>query len=282
MNIFETLWFYLQFQFVQYALVVAILTAICASLIGVPVVLKRYSFIGFGLSNVAFMVTALAIALNLENQIILVMPLTVLASILLLGFGRRGKVKGDASIAMLSLGALAIGYFIINTFAVRGNVTADIAGSLFGATSILTLQLSDVLLSLGVTLVVATVFIFLYKRIFAVTFDANFMQATGSRPLVYEILIATVVGIVVALSMQLVGALLTSALIIFPTLSAMRIFRTYKSVTIASVIIAVICALFGIFLAIIMETPVGVTIIIFNLLVFAILCLVSYMKSLRT
>jgi zinc transport system permease protein len=270
MNIFKELAFYLDFPFVRYAIYVGALTALCASLIGVSLVLKRYSFIGEGLSHVAFAGMALAIVVNMTNNLLLIMPLTVLISVLLLGRGSKAKIKGDAAIAMLSVGALAIGYFVINRFSSRGNVAADVCASLFGSTSILTLHLTDVWISLAVSVVVVVVFLLFFNRIFAVTFDSNFMQATGSKPAVYEILLAVVIGIVIALSMRLVGSLLTSALIIFPAVSAMRVFKTYKSVTICAVAIAVFCALAGIFAAILAGTPVGSTIVIANLMIFVL------------
>ncbi|MCL2177726.1 MAG: metal ABC transporter permease [Firmicutes bacterium] len=279
MNIFEELRFYLQFTFVQYAIIVAILTAVCAALIGVPLVLKRYSFAGFALSNVAFLATAVAIVINLTNNLLFVMPLTVLASVLLIGFNSRFKLRGDATLAMLAVGTLALGYFIINTFAMHGNITADVTSSLFGATSILTLQLSDVLISLGVTILVVAFFVFFHHRIFAVTFDTEFLQATGARPFVYEILLAAIIGVVVALSMQLVGSLLTAALIIFPALSSMQLFKTFKAVTIYSSALAALCALLGVLSAIILETPVGTTIILINILAFSILYIIGQVKK---
>jgi zinc transport system permease protein len=206
------------------------------------------------------------------------MPLTVLTSILLLGRGSKSKIKGDATLAMLSIGALAFGFFLINTFSGSGNITADVCDSLFGANSILLLSGADVWVSLAITVVVVALFLFLYNKIFAVTFDSNFMQATGSRPAVYEYLLAAVVGVVVATSMQLVGSLLTAALIIFPAISAMRVFKAFKSVTICAVVISVLCALFGILAAILFETPVGATIVIANIVVFGVFYLTSIIR----
>jgi len=275
MNIFQTLGFYLGFPFVQYLVVVGIFTALCASLIGVPLVLKRYSLVGMGLSNVAFVGYAFAIlVIGLNNELFITMPLTVLTSIILLGPLGRNKLKGDASMAMLAIGALAVGFFIVNVFSYRGEV--DINAALFGATNILTLRLADVWISLAVTIVTLLAFVLLHNRLFAITFDSNFMNATGSRPWIYEYLFAALVGIIVAISMQLVGALLTAALIIFPAISALKIFKTYKLVMISAAIIGLLCALFGIFTAIIFATPVGATIIVFNIAVYAILYLSSF------
>ena len=272
MNIFQELAYYLEFDFVRYAILVGVLTALCASLIGVPLVLKRYSFIGEGLSHLAFAVLAFAIVINMTNNLLLIMPATVLVSVLLLGRGSKVKIKGDASVAMLSVGTLAIGYFLINTYSKSGNVAVDVCTSLFGSISILTLTMTDVMISISVSVAVVVIFILFYNKIFAVTFDAPFMEATGSRPAIYEMLLAVIIGIVIALSMRLVGALLTSALIIFPAVSSMRVFKTYSSVTAYSVVIAVSCALLGLFAAIIFGTPVGSTIVIANMAVFAMFC----------
>jgi zinc transport system permease protein len=252
------------------AVIVGFLTAICASLIGVPLVLKRYSCIGEGLSHVSFLGISLAMVINLTNNILIVMPLTVLTSVVLLGFGTKTKIKGDAAIAMLSVAALSGGYFVLKVFSDRATSAADVCGSLFGSISILTLQESEVWISLFVTIVVVAIFLLFYNRIFAVTFDANFMQATGSRPRVYEILMSVIVGVIVALSMRFVGALLTSALIIFPSISAMRVFKTFRSSIICSSIIAGACAIVGIFASMIYDTPVGSTIVIANIFVFAV------------
>lgn len=265
---FEELAYYLQFDFVKYAIVVGILTALCASLIGVPLVLKRYSLIGDGLSHVAFSGMCLAVVVNLANNLLIVMPLTVITSVFLLSRGNRAKVKGDAALAMLSVGALAIGYFIINTFTNGGNVSADVCASLFGSTAILTLTVADVWISVIVSILVISMFLLFYNKIFAITFDANFMKATGTKPIIYEIMIAIIVGVVVAISMRLVGSLLTSALIIFPPVSAMRLFKTYRSVTICSLCIALFCSAFGIMAAILLGTPIGSTIVITNLIAF--------------
>ena len=270
----------LQHGFVQIALFVAILMAICSAFIGTPLVLKRYSFMGFALSNVAFMFMALSLVININNSLAIVMPLTVAASVLLLGFGGKFKIKGDASLAMLLVGALAVGFFLINSFPLdAGTAISDIIDSLFGGDRIYDLRWADVWISLGITVGVVAVFVFFHHKIFASTFDESFMQATGQKPVIYNIIIAVVVGVVISLSMQYVGSLLTFALIIFPTLSAMRIAKTYKKVAIFSVAIAAFCALFGIFLAISLPfgPPPAATIIILNIIVFGAMCLTGYL-----
>jgi len=269
----------LQFPFVQYALIVSVLMAICAALIGVPLVLKRYSFMGFGLSNVAFMGMSLAIVIDLTNALALVMPLTIAATILLIGFGNRfKKISGDSSLAMLTVGSLAVGHFAINTFSMRGNITADVSETLFGGMRLLTLQLSDVWLSIGITAAVFAFFAFFYHRIFAVTFDVDFMQATGQRPLVYELLLSVITGVVIAVSMNLLGSLLTASLIIFPALSAMRLFKAYKSVILSAAAIGAFCSLCGILVAILIELPVTTTIILVNIVLFIALSVVNGLR----
>jgi len=263
-----SIWELLQQPFVQRLIVVGIFIALCTALIGVPLVLKRYSLVGMGLSNVGFVGMALsALVFRVYNDLLVVMPLMIVTSVLLLGPVSRKKVKGDASMAMLTVGALAVGFLIRSIF----SGTFDILEALFGAANINLLNLSDVWLSIAVALLVIGVFVFLYNRLFAVTFDANFMQATNSKPAIYEYIFAVVVGVVVAIAMQLVGSLLTAALIIFPALSAMRLFKSFKSVSIASAVIGVSSALIGILFALLFPIPVGATIIAANVVVYLIL-----------
>lgn len=275
MNIIESIAMYLSFPFVRYAIIVGVLISLCASLLGVTLVLKRYSFIGDGLSHVAFGAMAIAAAMNISENLYVIMPVTVIAAIVLLGMSQNGKIKGDAAIAMLSVGALAFGYLIINVFSTSANIAGDVCSSLFGSTSILTLTISDVWLSAIMSIVVIGVFIIFYNKIFAVTFDETFTAATGVRARRYNFLIAVVTALVISLSMRLVGSLLISALIIFPALSAMRIFRNFRSVIICSAIISVVCSLGGIFVSIIFSTPVGATIVAADIVVFFTFSLVS-------
>jgi len=270
-----TLFDYLKMSFVQHALIVGVLTALCAGLVGVPLVLKRYSMMGVGLSNVAFAGVALGAIIGLTNTLFVVLPLTIIVAIVLLT-SRNNKIKGDAAIAMISVGTLAFGYFLLNTFPISSNVAGDVCTSLFGSTQILTLTRIDIWLSVIMAVVVILFFIFFYNKIFAVTFDPEFSTATGVRTKTYEILIATVIAIVVALSMRLVGSLLTAALIIFPALSAMRIFKDFKMVVIVSAIIAVGCAFFGMIGSIMWGTPVGATIVLANIVVFGCFLASSY------
>ena len=274
----------LRFPFTQYALIASVLMAVCASLIGVPLVLKRYSFMGFGLSNVAFMGMAFALVIDITNTMALVMPLTVVATIMLVGFGNKfKKVSGDASLAMLTVGSLAVGHFVINTFSIRGgNIDRAVSETLFGGTRLVTLNArpQEVWLALLVTVIVVGFYLFFYRRIFAVTFDTEFMQATGQRPIAYELLLSVITGVVIAMSMSLLGSLLTASLIIFPALSAMRIVKTYKGVIISAVVIAVICSPVGIFTALLFELPPTTTIIMVNIAAFFLLTVISVLRRL--
>ena len=266
----ETLQTYFSYSFVWYALIVGVLIALCSSLLGVTLVLKRYSFIGDGLSHVAFGAMAVATVLDLSNDAILVMPVTILVAILLLRSGERVKIKGDAAIAMLSVGALAIGYLIMNLFSTSANVAGDVCSTLFGSTSILTLSTADVWLCVIMSILVILIFCLYYNRIFAVTFDETFAKATGIKSERYNLLIAVIIAVIIVLGMHLVGSLLISALIIFPALSAMRILDTFKGVILCSAVISVVCALLGILISILYSTPVGATIVITDMLAFVI------------
>lgn len=252
---------YLEYPFVQYALIVGVLVALCSSLLGVTLVLKRFSFIGDGLSHVAFGALSIASVLNLSNKMLLVMPITVLSAVLLLRTGQSAKIKGDAATAMISVGALAFGYLTMNLFNSSSNLSGDVCSTLFGSTSILTLTQKEVFLSIVLSIAVLIIFIMFYNKIFAVTFDENFAKATGTNADAYNLLIAIVVAVIIVLAMNLVGSLLISALVIFPALSAMRLFRSFKAVTIFSAILSVICAFSGIVISILAGTPVGSTIV---------------------
>lgn len=279
MSFLDTLAFYFAYPFVRYALIVGVLIALCSSLLGVTLVLKRFSFIGDGLSHVAFGAIAIAAVLNLSNQMILVFPITIMCAILLLRTGQNTKIKGDAAIAMISVGALAIGYLIMNLFSASSNVSGDVCSTLFGSTSILTLTQGEVWLCAILSLVVIAIFILFYNKIFAVTFDENFALSVGTNANAYNLLIAIVIAVIIVLAMNLVGSLLISALVIFPALSAMRVFQNFRAVTICSAVLSVICAFLGILVSILASTPVGSTIVAVNIVAFALLCAVGKLKS---
>ncbi|MFR8089227.1 MAG: metal ABC transporter permease [Lachnospirales bacterium] len=258
---FEKLALYLSYPFVRYALIVGVLIALCSSLLGVTLVLKRFSYIGDGLSHVAFGAIAIASVLQISNEMPLVMILTTLSAVLLLRTGQNTKIKGDAAIAMISVGALAIGYLLMNLFSTSPNLSGDVCSTLFGSTSILTLSTVEVWLCVGMSVLVVTVFILFYNKIFAVTFDESFAKATGTRTGFYNLLIAIIIAVIIVLAMNLVGSLLISALVIFPALSAMRIFKSFRGVTICAAVLSVFCSLIGILVSILAGTPVGSTIV---------------------
>ena len=271
-KMFETLRMYFQYPFVRYALIVGVLIALCSSLLGVTLVLKRFSFIGDGLSHVAFGAMAIASVLNITNNMLFILPVTVICAILLLRAGQNTRIKGDAAIAMISVGALAIGYLLMNLFSTSPNISGDVCSTLFGSTSILTLTKGEVWLCGILSVVVVAIFILFYNKIFAVTFDENFARATGTRANAYNLLIAVVIAVIIVLAMNLVGSLLISALVIFPALSAMRLFKSFRSVTISAAVLSVLSATAGILISILAGTPVGSTIVAVDIAVF----LVSY------
>lgn len=260
--------FHLNFPFVQRAFIVGILVALCSSLLGVTLVLKRFSFIGDGLSHVAFGAMSVAAVLNLTNNMYLVLPVTVIAAILLLRTGKNTKIQGDAAVAMISVASLALGYLIMNIFKPSNNLSGDVCTTLFGSYSILTLTPGEVWLCVGLSIAVIAAFIVFYNKIFAVTFDESFAQAVGTHASVYNLVIAIIIAVIIVLAMNLVGSLLISALVIFPALSAMRVFKSFRSVTICSVIISVTCSLAGLLISVPAGTPVGSTIVAADLLAF--------------
>ncbi len=274
----NTLQTYLAYPFVRYALVAGVLISLCAALLGVSLVLKRYSMIGDGLSHVAFGAMSVAAVLSLAPMTVAI-PVTVVSAVILLGINTNGKIKGDAAIAMISVGALALGYLLLNIFNTSSNVSGDVCSTLFGSTSILTLSLTDVWLCVGLAVAVIMVFMIFYHRIFAITFDEDFARATGINVKAYNILIAVITAVVIVLAMNLVGALLISALIIFPALSAMRVFKSFKAVIISAAVISVVCSVFGIFASVIFGTPVGSTVVAADIAAFAVFCVIGRIKN---
>ena len=270
----EKLALYWTFPFVRYALAVGILIALCSSLLGVTLVLKRFSFIGDGLSHVAFGAMSIAAILQIKNEMPLVMVITAICAILLLRTGQNAKIKGDSAIAMISVGSLALGYLMMNLFGTSSNLSGDVCSTLFGSTSILTLSQSEVWLCAAISLAVIAIYVFFYNKIFAVTFDENFAKATGVRAERYNLLIAVVIAVIIVLAMNLVGSLLISALIIFPALSAMRLCKSFLSVTVFSAVVSVLCAAVGILISILAGTPVGSTIVAVQIVVFGLCSLI--------
>ncbi len=281
MDIITKLITYFDYPFVRYAVIVGVLISLCSSLLGVTLVLKRFSFIGDGLSHVAFGAICIASVLKLTNEMILVLPITIISAVLLLRVGTNAKVKGDAAIAMISVGAMAIGYLLMNVFHTSTNLSGDVCSTLFGSTSILTLTSSEVILSAILSVIVVLVFVFFYNKIFCVTFDEPFSQATGINVQLYNLIIAITIAVIIVIAMNLVGSLLISALVIFPALSAMRVYKSFKSVTICSAVIAVVCSLAGMLISIIAGTPVGSTIVVIDILMFGIFYLIGALSGVR-
>lgn len=261
---------YFSYPFVWYVVIVGTLIALCAALFGVVLVLKRFSFIGDGLSHIAFGAMAVAAVAGITENMIIVLPVTVIAAVLLLRTGKNTKIKGDAAIALVSVGALAIGYLLLSVFSPSSNVSGDVCGTLFGSYTILTLSAWEVWLCIGLSVVVVALFLLFYRKIFAVTFDEDFARATGVRASLYNLFIAVIIAVIIVLAMNLVGSLLISALVIFPALSAMRVCRRFRSVVICSAILSVSCALLGILVSIVWSTPVGPTIVGVDIIAFLV------------
>jgi len=274
-GVLDKLAIYWQYPFVRYALVVGTLIALCSSLLGVTLVLRRFSFIGDGLSHVAFGAMAIAAVLGMTDDMPLTLAVTVVCAVLLLRTGQDTVIKGDAAIAMISVGALAMGYLLMNIFSTSSNLSGDVCSTLFGSTSILTLTRAEVWLCAVLSAVVVAVFVLLYNKIFAVTFDERFARAVGTNAAFYNLLLAVTTAVVIVLAMNLVGSLLISALVVFPALSAMRVYRTFRQVILCSAVIAVVTSALGILISIMCATPVGATIVSADVLTFGCFCLVG-------
>lgn len=278
-QIVDKLIVYFRYPFVRYALIVGVLIALCSSLLGVTLVLKRFSFIGDGLSHVAFGAMAFAAVFNLSNELLFVLPATIVCAIFLLRTGINTKIKGDAAIGMLSVGAMALGYLFMNIFATGPNLSGDVCSTLFGSTSILTLTKDEVYLCIALSILVVLIFVLFFNKIFAVTFDESFARATGMNTDFYNLMIAIITAVIIVLAMNLVGSLLVSALIIFPALSAMRVFKSFRSVTICSAAFAVAGAFLGIVISVLTETPVGAMIVTVNIIGFLIFSAIGMAKE---
>ena len=277
--VIDKLALYMQYPFVRYALIVGVLIALCSSLLGVTLVLKRFSFIGDGLSHVAFGALAIATVLQAANKMTVVLPLTLLAAVLLLRTGKDTRIKGDAAVAMISVTSLAFGYLLMNVFSSSPNVSGDVCSTLFGSTSILTLTKQEVWFSVLLSVVVVLLFVFFYHKIFAITFDEDFARAVGVNASRYNLMLAVIIAVIIVLAMNLVGSLLISAFVIFPALSAMRIFRTFFSVTVCSAVLSVVCALAGILASILAGTPVGATVVAMDAAAFLLFCIAGRLRG---
>ena len=259
----------LSFAFLVRAFIVGILVSLCASLLGLSLVMKRYSMIGDGLSHVGFGALAVAAALNTAPLAVSI-PVVIAAAFLLLRVSENSKIRGDAAIALISTGSLAVGVVIIS---MTTGMNTDVYNYLFG--SILSMTRNDVYMSVGLSLIVLVLFVFFYHKLFAITFDETFAKATGIRTGLYNMLIALLTALTIVLGMRMMGAMLISSLIIFPSLSAMRIFKTFKTVTVCSAIISVVCFITGIIISYLYATPAGASVVIINIFVFLIFWFIS-------
>lgn len=282
MTIFEKLQTYFQFDFVKRAFIVGVLVALCAALLGVILVLKRFSFIGDGLSHVAFGAMAVAGVVGVTNEMVIVMPVTIVCAIILLCGDENGKIKGDAAVALISVSALAIGYLVLNVFSSStgsSNISGDVCSTLFGSTSILTLSEGEVWLCVALSVTVMAMYLLFYNKIFAMTFDESFARAIGTKVKTYNAIVAVTTAVIIVLAMNLVGSLLISALVIFPALSAMRVFKSFKSVTVCSAVVSVVCAVVGLLASILFGTPVGSTIVAADLICFGVFSVAGLIKG---
>ncbi|WP_235897111.1 metal ABC transporter permease [Hornefia butyriciproducens] len=279
MTLTEKLTFYLDYPFVRYAIIVGLLIALVSSLLGVTLVLRHFSYIGDGLSHVAFGAMSVAVVLKLSDRMLLILPVTIFSAVILLKSGQNRRVKGDAAVAMLSVGALAFGYLTVNVAGASANVSGDVCSTLFGSTSILTLTTGEVALCAVLSAVTLMLFLLLYNRLFALTFDENFARVCGISVEFYNLLLAVIIAVIIVLAMNLVGALLVSALIIFPTMAAMRLFESFRAVTAASAAISVSCALIGILVSVLAGTPVGSTIVVADALAFGLSMIAARLRG---
>ena len=271
---------YLEYPFVRYAIVAAMLISLCSALVGVILVLKRYSYIGDGLSHVAFGAMSIALVLGMiQQKMYLVFPITTVAAILILKSGQKKRVQGDAIVGMISTGALALGYLLMNLFPPTANISGDVCSTLFGSTSILTLSKAEVWLCVIASIIVLIIFVMLYPKIFAVTFDENFSKAIGLKANQINLILAVIIAVIVVLAMNLVGSLLISALVIFPALSVMQLFKSFKAVLIGAAVLSEICTITGMLVAILCSTPVGATIVTVDIIAFVICWLIRTMKA---
>lgn len=274
-EIIEKLQMYFRYEFVVNALIVGILIAFCSSLFGATLVLKRFSYIGDGLSHVAFGAMAVATVFNIANDMPIVLGITIVTAILLLKTGEKTKIQGDAAIGMLSVGSMAVGYLVLNLFGTSTNLAGDVCSTLFGTTAILTLKSSEVTMCWILTIFVSCFFWLFYNKIFGITFDESFCRASGIKVDHYNAMLAVVIAIIIVLAMNLVGSLLISALVIMPALSAMAVFKSYRAVTLCSIILSVLCTTTGLFISLLVGTPVGATIVSVDLAGFILFSIIG-------
>lgn len=263
----------LSYPFLTRALIVGILVSLCAALLGVSLVLKRYSMIGDGLSHVGFGALACANVLGFA-PLAFSIPVVMLVAIFLLRLSESGKIKGDAAIAVISTGSLAVGVLLVS---VTQGANTDLLNYMFG--SILAMSKEDVVLSVFLCIAVSILYLFFYNKIFSVTFDETFAKATGTKTAFYNTILALLTAVTVVLGMRMMGALLISALIIFPALSAMRVFRSFAGVTVFAVILSAICFLLGLYLSYVYALPTGAAVVIVHIAFFLVCSLLGMMQT---
>ena len=270
---FNTVIEMLSYPFMTRAFLVGSLVALCSALLGVSLVLKRYSMIGDGLSHVGFGAMAIAAAMN-AAPLTIAIPVVIVAAILLLRISGNAKIKGDAAIALISTTSLAVGVMVIS---LTTGMNTDVYNYMFG--SILAMSAEDVKLSLVLSAFVLILFIVFYHKIFAITFDETFARATGVKAGVYNTLIAVLTAVTIVLGMRMMGALLISSLIIFPALTSMRVCRTFKSVIINAAVISVVCLIAGVTLSYVAATPAGASVVLANLVMMVLYTVVGVVKN---
>lgn len=270
---------YWDFPFVRYAFFAGILIAISSSLLGVILVLKRYSYIGNSLSNVAFGSMSVATVIGLTNEIYLILPVTIITSVLLLRYSEKSRLTADASIAMISVAFLALGYMVMNVFKTGPNVSVDVCTTLFGSLSILTLTKYDVLICTALSILVLMFYILYYKKIFLITFDENYAKSSGLNTNMLNLALSIIIGITISIAIRLVGSLLICALMIFPCVSAMKLFSSFKAVSIFSAISSIFTSGIGLVVSIVYGFPVGSTIVFMNVLLFLICIIIKRIRG---
>lgn len=270
---------YFSYSFVRCAFAVGVMTALCAALIGVVLVLKRFSFLGDGLSHFAFGVIAAASVAGLSDNMLVVLPVTVLCAVLLLRAGPNAKTAGDASVAVISVSSLAVGYLLLNVFSASANVSGDVCGTLFGSTTMLTLGTRDVLFCAVMTVFTLAFFVLFYHRVFSVTFDESFAAATGTGVTLFNTVTAVMAAVVIVLGMKLVGSLLITALIVFPALAAMRLFKSFRAVVIFAGAFSVAAAVLGFLVSLALSTPVGATMAAADIVLYALCAAIGRIGS---
>ena len=265
------------YAFVRNALAVSVMIALCASLLGVVLVLRRFSLIGDGLSHVAFGAATVAATLGIFD-FGLTLPITIIAAVLILKTNEKRRIMGDAIIAVISAGALAVGYLILDAGGGASNLGGDVCTALFGSSAILSIDTAELIFTAIITAAVVALTVIFYYKIFSIGFDERFAKATGTKTDAYNLCIAIVTAVVIVIGMKLAGALLISALIVFPAMSAMKVCKSFKHTLITSAVIGTVCAVFGVLLSIILETPVGATIAATDIIAFGIFSVVGRRK----